>query len=94
MKRINLSAEEVIQRMTRLPDWKNQGTFLERTFVFTDFLGAVEFVNRLKVPAEDLQHHPDIHWVYNRLTIRLNTHDTGGITDLDFELAFRLDALT
>lgn len=93
MNRINLSDEEVNQRMATLPHWKNNGTFLERTFVFPDFLAAVDFVNRLTGPTEDLQHHPDIHWVYNRLTIRLNTHDTGGITGLDFELASRLDGL-
>ncbi|NUQ82009.1 MAG: 4a-hydroxytetrahydrobiopterin dehydratase [Bacteroidetes bacterium] len=93
MKRIKLTAAEIEDRLAGLPGWKSGGSFIERTFLFKDFPHAVEFVNKLTVPAEEMQHHPDIHWVYNRLTIRLNTHETGGLTELDFELAKRLNAL-
>ena len=64
-----------------------------RTFEFTDFLGAMGFVNAVAEAAEAAEHHPDIDIRYSKVTLRLSTHDAGGLTGHDFSLAATVDAL-
>lgn len=82
-----LSESEIQRYMADLPGWTTDGQalFYERTFA--DFGGAIAFVNSLVNPAEELAHHPDITISYNRVSLQLTTHDAGGLTDLDFQLA-------
>ncbi|MGF1517014.1 MAG: 4a-hydroxytetrahydrobiopterin dehydratase [Nodosilinea sp.] len=74
-------------------EWLQTADGLVTTCQFANFVEAVDFVNRLVEPAERLGHHPDLAVAYNQLTIRLTTHDAGGITDLDFALAREISAL-
>ncbi|MDJ0528931.1 MAG: 4a-hydroxytetrahydrobiopterin dehydratase, partial [Microcystis sp. M53600_WE12] len=63
------------------------------TFKFNNFIEAIAFVNRLVTPAESLGHHPDITINYNRVTLSLTTHDVGGLSNLDFDLAQQIERL-
>lgn len=88
-----LSDREIQERTSRLPNWEVKGDTLTRTWTFENFIKAIEFVNRLVDPAERAGHHPDISISYNKVNISLTTHDAGGLTDKDFELAGVLSAL-
>ncbi len=74
--------------------WRRDGDAIVRDLAFKNFTEAVAYVNRVAEAAEAANHHPDIaiHG-YNHVTLTLSTHSAGGITDADFELADRLDAL-
>lgn len=82
-----LSAEEANTRLRKLPDWKIESGELVRTFQFKDFLSALDFVNQIGKLAEDEGHHPDIDIRYNRVKLALVTHDAGGLTAKDFDVA-------
>ena len=81
------SAEEARSRLDRLPGWKIEEGMLVKTFKFKDFLSALHFVNRVGELAEGAGHHPDIDIRYNRVRLSLTTHDAGGLTEKDFNLA-------
>ncbi len=66
---------------------------LERTFELPSFRDAIAFVSRVADLAEEANHHPDIAISYKKVTLRWTTHSAGGLTDLDYELAARTDAL-
>jgi 4a-hydroxytetrahydrobiopterin dehydratase len=87
------SEPEIHDHLNTLPGWTYNGTALEKQWIFADFSQAFGFMARIALIAETLGHHPDWSNVYNRLTIRLHTHDAGGITDLDFEFAKRVEGL-
>jgi 4a-hydroxytetrahydrobiopterin dehydratase len=78
---------------TGLTDWSYDGTSLSRNFRFPDFVTAFAFMSAVALKAEKLDHHPDWSNIYNVVYIRLNTHDAGGITNLDIELAKQIDAI-
>lgn len=88
-----LSQQEIDARLGDLPDWKIAGGELERVFKFADFVAALAFVNQVGSLAEEAGHHPDIDIRYNRVRLALVTHDAGGITAKDFELAAAIDHL-
>jgi 4a-hydroxytetrahydrobiopterin dehydratase len=81
------SMTEIAQRLAAAPDWQWQHDNLVRTFNFTDFREAMSFVNSVAAVAERAGHHPDIDIRYNRVTLALSSHDAGGITERDFDLA-------
>jgi 4a-hydroxytetrahydrobiopterin dehydratase len=87
------SEREIHDRLTTLAGWTYDGTALEKNWIFADFSQAFGFMTRVALVAESLGHHPEWSNVYNRLTIRLHTHDAGGITDLDFDFAKRVEGL-
>lgn len=76
-----------------IPNWQRQGQIISRTFLFKDFPAAMKFVNDVAQIAEQFQHHPDIDIRWNKVTLALTTHDAGGLTEKDFALARRCDAL-
>jgi 4a-hydroxytetrahydrobiopterin dehydratase len=88
-----LSADEIASHLANLPGWKVENGELTRTFTFKDFSAALAFVNRLGERAEDVRHHPDIDIRYNRVRLGLVTHDAGGLTRKDFDLAAVADKL-
>jgi 4a-hydroxytetrahydrobiopterin dehydratase len=88
-----LSDEEVLSRLGALPGWKIEELVLVKTFKFKDFRAALHFVNRLGDAAEETNHHPDIDIRYNRVRLSLTTHDAGGLTGKDFDLAGRAEKL-
>jgi len=87
------SEEEVVAALAGLPGWERHDETIEKTFKRSDFAHAMEFVNALAVMAEDARHHPDIDIRYNRVTIRLTTHDAGGLTHADLDLALGIEGL-
>jgi len=88
-----LSDQEVASHLGALPEWRIEKGELTRTFTFKDFLAALAFVNRVGERAEQAGHHPDIDIRYNRVRLSLVTHDAGGLTAKDFELAAVADRL-
>ena len=82
-----LSEAEIQQRASILNGWTVDNSRLECTRKFKDFIQAIEFVNQLVEPAESAGHHPDIEVSYNKVKIALTTHDAGGLTEKDFQLA-------
>jgi len=89
-----LSAEEANRKLAALPDWKIISGELTRTFQFKDFRASLTFVNQVGELAEEAGHHPDIDIRYNRVRLGLVTHDEGGITTKDFDLAAQAQKLT
>lgn len=77
----------------RASPWQVVEGKLCKTFRFPDFIAAFGFMSRVALVAEALGHHPDWRNVYNRVTVELTTHDAGGITEKDFILAGRIEAL-
>jgi 4a-hydroxytetrahydrobiopterin dehydratase len=88
-----LSTEEARARLGNLPGWQIESGELVRTFQFKDFLAALHFVNQIAEVAEKAGHHPDIDIRYNRVRLALVTHDAGGLTTKDFDLAGRANSL-
>lgn len=91
---IKLGEAEIAQRLTSFPQWAEVAGAIQRTYQFKDFVEAMKFVNRAAELAERVQHHPDILIRWNKVTLSLNTHDAGGITVKDFDLAGELDRLS
>lgn len=86
-----LSASEVSQRTSNLEGWNAEGDQeLSKTFKFEDHITAMGFVVRVAMAAEAMNHHPDLRIVYNRVDIKLSTHDAGGVSDNDFALAEKI----
>lgn len=88
-----LSASEAAEQMQSISDWATDGQQLYCTYLFANFVEAIAFVNRLVEPAETLGHHPDLVISYNQVSINLTTHDAGGLTQLDFDLARIISSL-
>jgi 4a-hydroxytetrahydrobiopterin dehydratase len=84
---------ELKERMKKIPEWELEKKHIERTFEFDDFADAVDFVNAVAEVAEEEEHHPDIDIRYNKVHLLLSTHSKGGLTELDFGLAERIDTL-
>ncbi|MBW4617600.1 MAG: 4a-hydroxytetrahydrobiopterin dehydratase [Desmonostoc vinosum HA7617-LM4] len=82
-----LTDTEIQQQTSLLSGWSVEGSKLQTTRKFKDFIAAIEFVNKLVEPAESAGHHPDLEISYNKVKITLTTHDAGGLTQNDFDLA-------
>ena len=86
-------AEPAIQSaLAAVPEWRRSSETIARTLVFSDFAGAMKFVNAVAAAAEQAQHHPDVDIRWNRVTLALTTHEAGGLTEKDFALARQCDA--
>ncbi len=88
-----LTTEEAQSRLVGLAGWKIEGGELVKTFQFSDFVASLGFVNRVGELAEKAGHHPDIDIRYNRVRLALVTHDAGGLTGKDFDLAAQAQRL-
>ncbi|GAB4227010.1 MAG: hypothetical protein Kow0049_06740 [Stanieria sp.] len=88
-----LNQTEINQQIQNLSGWTTDGKKITRTFQFKDFVDAIAFVNKLVEPAEAAGHHPDLMISYNKVTVNLTTHDAGGITQKDFDLAKQISQL-
>jgi 4a-hydroxytetrahydrobiopterin dehydratase len=91
MKRLEL--EEIELRLGYLKEWTGNTEFIQREVQFRDFKTALAKMVEIGFIAEKLNHHPDWTNVYNRLSIKLTTHDAGGVTLNDFEMAREIEAL-
>jgi len=91
----SLGRGKIDTALATLPGWACKRDALEKTFTFGDFRGAMGFMFRISFEAEAMNHHPDWRNVYNRVVIRLATHDAGGkVTAKDVELARRIEAIS
>ncbi|MBP7948534.1 MAG: 4a-hydroxytetrahydrobiopterin dehydratase [Verrucomicrobiales bacterium] len=88
-----LTKEDVKRLMKKIPEWEQEGKRITRTIEFDDFQEAVDFINDLAEIVEDAGHHPDVDIRYNKVLLALTTHEAGGITENDFEVAERIDNL-
>lgn len=88
-----LSTNEIDSRLRKLADWKLDKGELVRTFEFADFRASLAFVNAVGALAEEAGHHPDIDIRYNKVHLELVSHDAGGITAKDFDLAEKINGL-
>jgi 4a-hydroxytetrahydrobiopterin dehydratase len=88
-----LSEHDVRNALLRLPGWHLNGQAIERVFRFADFKQAMEFVNRIADAAEEANHHPDIAISYNKVTLALISHDSGGVTERDVKMAARINEI-
>jgi 4a-hydroxytetrahydrobiopterin dehydratase len=93
MARPRLDAAQLEAALRELPGWSLERGRLHREFRFADFGEAMGFVVRAALVAERMDHHPEWSNVWNRVAVDLTTHDAGGITAADVELARRLTAL-
>ncbi len=83
---------EIVQALADLGEWTIDGGKLLREFSFADFSQAFGFMTRVALVAESMDHHPEWSNVYNRVRIHLTTHEAGGLTQRDLDLAARIDA--
>ncbi len=88
-----LSEAEVQQALRQLPGWKRNGNAIDRVFQFDTFVNAMEFVNHIAEAAEAVNHHPDILISYNKVTLSLLSHDSGGVTNRDIKMAARINEI-
>ncbi|MDJ0976334.1 MAG: 4a-hydroxytetrahydrobiopterin dehydratase [Planctomycetota bacterium] len=88
-----LTDDEIQTRLADVPEWRLEDGALCRDVKRKDFAQAFGFMSSVALIAEAMNHHPDWSNVWNRVAIRLSTHEAGGITELDFELAKRIDQL-
>jgi len=87
-----LPESEIRRKLASLPSWSIEGRCIARDFRFPGFAGAVRFVNEVARQAERMGHHPDVLLSYRSVTVRITSHDAGGITDRDLGLAEAIDA--
>ena len=88
-----LSRDDVRERLKLLPGWKEDHDEIVREAKFADFVAAMDFVNAVAGKAEAAGHHPDIDIRYNKVRLALVSHDAGGLTQRDFDLAESIEAL-
>ncbi len=89
-----LSEKEILQKLQNLDGWTLNEAALERNFKFENFKQSLDFINQLGTAAEEQNHHPELFNVYNKVNIRLSTHDADGITEKDFKLANTINSFS
>ena len=88
-----LNDTEIEERLEGLDGWEHVGDAIVKEFENGDFKGSVDLVNRITPEAEELNHHPDLEISWSTVKVTVTTHSEGGLTEGDFELARRIDAL-
>ena len=88
-----LTAQQLKDALPRVPDWRKKSQTITRTCEFKDFPEAIKFVNAVARLSEKAWHHPDLDIRWNKVTLTLTTHDQGGLTKKDFDLAEKFDRL-
>lgn len=88
-----LTPAQIKRALPTVRGWKKRGQTLTRTFKFKNFPAAMKFTNAVARLAEKAWHHPDIDIRWNKVTLVLTTHDEGGLTEKDFDLAARFSRL-
>jgi len=93
VERKKLSGAEIEDAMSEFKDWSVANEKLVKRFKFADFAASLNFVNRVGAVAERLDHHPDVLFGWGYAEFFITTHDAGGITARDFQLAKEIDEL-
>jgi 4a-hydroxytetrahydrobiopterin dehydratase len=91
----NMNTQEVNEKLKSLTDWSYDESTLSlvKTFQFKSYLKNIAFVNAVAWIANKENHHPDLEVSFNRCIVKLTTHDAGGVSEKDFEMAKGVDAL-
>lgn len=84
---------DVDAEIADLPGWTSGGDFITKVYRFKDFAEAFGFMSEIAVLAQGMNHHPEWYNVYNRVDVTLTTHDAGGVTEKDIELARRMEQI-
>lgn len=87
------TVESIQPILETLEDWHFKDNAIQKDFKFKTFSQALGFIVQIGVCAEKMNHHPELFNVYNKVTIRLTTHDSGGVTDKDVDLAQKIEEL-
>ncbi|MEO9893801.1 4a-hydroxytetrahydrobiopterin dehydratase [Aurantibacter sp.] len=90
---VKLTVIEIQQQLTNIQGWKYSKESIEKTFEFKNFKEAFAMMTRIAFECEAQGHHPDWNNVYKTVHIKLNTHDVGGVTEKDFDLAKAIEKL-
>jgi 4a-hydroxytetrahydrobiopterin dehydratase len=88
-----LSDQEIEERLGQVDGWSREGDAITKTFENEDFVGSVKFIDSLVEPAEGMNHHPDLEMSWDKVKVSITNHAEGGLTENDFELAQKIDAL-
>jgi 4a-hydroxytetrahydrobiopterin dehydratase len=88
-----LSDLEIQRALSTLPGWSRRTDVLTKTFTWPTFAEGIAFVTRVAKAADAMNHHPDIDIRYTKVTCALSTHDAGGITELDLDLAKEIEGV-
>ncbi len=88
-----LNKEQLQIELKKIPSWKFATNGIENKFQFKNFNEAITFINSIAIEAETMNHHPEWCNIYNKVSIRLTTHDLGGVSNKDIELATAIDAI-
>lgn len=88
-----LSTSNIANALESLNDWSFIENTLEKKYQFKDFKQALGFIVQVGMLAEKQNHHPELHNVYNKVTLRLSTHDANGVTQKDIDLAKAIDKI-
>ncbi len=88
-----LSENKIKKSLSEMNDWRLEGNVIKRDWEFRDFSEAMDFINMIAVIAEKHNHHPYLENTYNRVSLSFNTHDAGGITEKDINIAREIDRL-
>lgn len=94
MPLIKLTEEQIQKELVNLQGWSVVNSKLHKDFVFADFIEAFGFMSKAAIHIEKMNHHPEWFNVYNKIKVELVTHDAGGITQNDINLARTLNSLT
>ena len=86
-------SKQAEKELSKIKGWMFKKDGIEKEFVFQDFVEAFGFMTKVAFLSEKENHHPEWSNVYNRVKIRLSTHDAGGLTDKDFKLAGKIEAM-
>ncbi len=90
-----LKQSDIEKKLKKLPEWNVNAKYAEisRTFPLRSFITGLSFIAKIAVHAELMNHHPEIELSYGGVKVRISTHDVKGLTNLDFELAKKIDTL-
>jgi 4a-hydroxytetrahydrobiopterin dehydratase len=92
--RTKLNDEQLASVLRSLPGWAREGDAIVKTFTFKRFADGIGFVQRMAAEADRMDHHPDIDIRYTKIRVALSTHDRGGVTGMDTDLAARIDGVS
>ena len=91
---MKLNEKQIKERLAAIPGWRREGEQVVRDFKFADFKAAMDFVNKVSDEAEGMDHHPDIFiHDWNEVRLSVMTHSVGGLTEKDFQLSERINAV-
>lgn len=88
-----LSVDEIAQKMHEITGWELKGDSINKEWQFKDFSEAMHFINKVAHLAEEHDHHPELFNVYNKVSLKFYTHNAGGLTHRDFDIAAEIDRL-